>query len=308
MKLYKFRPLADCNDLERIECIINSGFYCCDFLNFNDMNEGVFSANQKNKKITLDQKLQYKVCSFSGKNALNNQLMWGHYANAGMGIVIEVEVNNCKNIKEVVYNDKYDALDSIEGILTHKTTEWEYENEFRCIIDSSECTRKIGNITKIYFGTPYKELENYGEIEEQHKKLKKYLECKQKLEEICKKQHPKITNCDYKFTYDLENNKMAHSNAGRHTFSFEGGDQLTTIGATFFVSYLYCLHVDSSHRNWESIKTKKSRISTLNRSEGYHRAWLNHIGNMSEANLNRNTLGLDGSAVKKMALAIQKAL
>uniref|UniRef100_UPI0034E01388 hypothetical protein n=1 Tax=Candidatus Thiodubiliella endoseptemdiera TaxID=2738886 RepID=UPI0034E01388 len=101
---------------------------------------------------------------------------------------------------------------------------------------------------------------------------------------------------------------MAHSNAGRHTFSFEGGDQLTTIGATFFVSYLYCLHVDSSHRNWESIKTKKSRISTLNRSEGYHRAWLNHIGNMSEANLNRNTLGLDGSAVKKMALAIQKAL
>ncbi len=207
MKLYKFRPLADCNDLERIECIINSGFYCCDFLNFNDMNEGVFSANQKNKDITLGQKQQYKICSFSEKNALNSQLMWGHYANAGMGIVIEVEVNNCENIKEVVYNDKYDALNSIEieEILTHKTTEWEYENEFRCIIkDSSECgiTRKIGNITKIYFGTPYKELGNYDGIKgikKQHKKLKKYLEYKQKLEEICKKQHPKITNCDYKF-------------------------------------------------------------------------------------------------------------
>ena len=34
----------------------------------------------------------------------------------------------------------------------------------------------------------------------------------------------------------------------RHTFSFEGGDQLTTIGATFFVSYLYHRHVDSDSR------------------------------------------------------------
>ncbi len=203
MKLYKFRPLADCNDLKRIEDIINSGFYCCNFLNFNDMNEGVFSANQKNKIIDLDQKLQYKVCSFSGKNALNNQLMWGHYANAGMGIVIEVEVDNCENIKEVVYSDKYSSLDSIEKILTHKTTEWQYEHEFRYLsiyAKNEEKEEKIGNITKIYFGTPYKELENYGEIKKQHKELKKYLECKQKLEKFCKEQHPKITNCDYKFT------------------------------------------------------------------------------------------------------------
>ena len=93
----------------------------------------------------------------------------------------------------------------------------------------------------------------------------------------------------------------------RHTFSFEGGDQLTTIGATFFVSYLYHLHVDSNHRNWASIKTQNSRISTINRSEKYHSAWLKHIGSMSEANLNRNTLGLDGVTVKKMAQAIQKS-
>ncbi len=198
MKLYKFRPLADCNDLERIEYIINSGFYCCDFLNFNDMNEGVFSANQSN--ISLDQKQQYKICSFSGKNALNSQLMWGHYANAGMGIVIEVEANNCKNIKEVIYSDKYSELNSIEieEILTHKTIEWKYENEFRCIIkDDSACgiTRKIGNITKIYFGTPYKQLGNYGKIKEQHKKLKKYLDLKKKLKDIIK-----IDCKDFKFT------------------------------------------------------------------------------------------------------------
>jgi len=101
---------------------------------------------------------------------------------------------------------------------------------------------------------------------------------------------------------------MARKNSGRHTFSFEGGEQLTTIGATFFVSYLYYLHVDSNHRNWASIKTQQSRISTIKRSESYHKIWLNHIGSMSKKNLNKNTLGLDGSDVKKMALALLQLL
>lgn len=101
---------------------------------------------------------------------------------------------------------------------------------------------------------------------------------------------------------------MAHTNSRRHSFDFEGGEQLTTIGATFFVSYLYHQHVDSTHRNWNSIKTQKSRISTINRSESYHLVWLSYISNMSDTNLNKNTLGLDGVTVKKMALAIKKAL
>ena len=101
---------------------------------------------------------------------------------------------------------------------------------------------------------------------------------------------------------------MASTSSGRHTFSFEGGDQLTTIGATFFVSYLYHRYVDSTHNNWASIKTQKSRISTINRSVNSHSIWLKHIGGMSEANLNKNTLSLDGASIKKMALDIQKSL
>lgn len=101
---------------------------------------------------------------------------------------------------------------------------------------------------------------------------------------------------------------MTRATTGRHVFSFEGGEQLTTIGATFFVSYLYQQHVDSNHKNWDSIKTKTSRISTINRSEQHHRAWLKHIGGMNDANLSKNTLGLDGAAVKKMAIAILKVL
>ena len=101
---------------------------------------------------------------------------------------------------------------------------------------------------------------------------------------------------------------MTRASSERHTFSFDGGDKLTTIGATFFVSYLYYRHVDSTHRNWASIKTQQSRISTINGSEKYHRVWLTHIGSMSETNLNRNTLGLNGTTIKKMALAIQQLL
>lgn len=101
---------------------------------------------------------------------------------------------------------------------------------------------------------------------------------------------------------------MVKMNSGRHAFSFDGGEQLTTIGASFFVSYLYHRYVDSTHRNWESIKTRDSRISTINRTGDYHVDWLNQVGCMSEANLNKNTLGLDGAVVKKMALAIKRVL
>jgi hypothetical protein len=95
---------------------------------------------------------------------------------------------------------------------------------------------------------------------------------------------------------------------GRHTFNFPGGEQLTTIGATFFISYLYYLHVDKTHRCWESIKTKNLRISTINGSSPHHRAWLERTVLMSEANLSKNTLGLDGATVKVMAQEILKRL
>ena len=90
----------------------------------------------------------------------------------------------------------------------------------------------------------------------------------------------------------------------RHTFAFEGGEILTTIGATFFVSYLYHRQVDETHRNWEAVATKKSRINTIDQSTHYHGAWLDRVGFMNETNLNKNTLGLDGAQVKAMAKAI----
>ena len=98
---------------------------------------------------------------------------------------------------------------------------------------------------------------------------------------------------------------MTNKNSGRHVFSFDGGEHLTTIGASFFVSYLYYKYVDSSHKSWALIKTQKSRISTINRTEKYHRFWLRCIASMKDTNLNKNTLGLNGATIKEMAASIQ---
>jgi len=188
MKLYKFRPLKNTENLNRIKDIIKSGFYCCDFLKFNDMNEGVFTINQINLNINLSEKQKYKICSFSGENALNSQLMWGHYANAGMGVVIEVDVSGgkCNQIKQVKYANSTENLDTTEKILTRKSEEWKYEDEFRYLSPDETADKvNVGKITVIYFGTPYTKLANYSEIKIKHENLKKYLELKDTLEIFC---------------------------------------------------------------------------------------------------------------------------
>ncbi len=200
MQLYKFRSLANESQIERIKDIIENGFYCCDFLSFNDMNEGVFTINEQNVTIEVSEKQKYKICSFSGVNALNSQLMWGHYANAGMGIVIEVDVTKEKysQIKQVKYVNSADNLNSIEEILTRKSGVWKYEDEFRYLSKEPMANKvKIGNLVKIHFGTPYKKLKNYDVIIKHHKNLIEYLELKNELEGFCKEK--KIDTGDYEF-------------------------------------------------------------------------------------------------------------
>lgn len=199
MKLYKFRPLINDEHFCRINKIINNGFYCCDFLSFNDMYEGVFTINYNNSKIDILNKLEYKICSFSGENALNSQLMWGHYANAGMGVVIEIDVDREKRhqIMQVRYENSTDNLNSIERILTRKSKEWKYEDEFRFLSKETDDEVKVGSIERIYFGTPYEKLVNYKEIKEKHKYLKMYHSLKDALIKICEEKS--ISFEDYKF-------------------------------------------------------------------------------------------------------------
>ncbi len=186
MTLYKFRSLQNKKDYCRIIDIIENGFYCNDFLGFNDMNEGVYVNNKNNAQITFSEKQKYKICSFSGVKALNSELMWGHYANTGRGVAIEINVEDCSNIKEVNY-DTCDNLNTMEKILKNKSKEWDYEDEYRYLStnDLANNKVKIGEITRIYFGTPYEELINYEEIRKNHNALKRYHKFRNILKKTC---------------------------------------------------------------------------------------------------------------------------
>lgn len=88
---------------------------------------------------------------------------------------------------------------------------------------------------------------------------------------------------------------------GNHDFSFVGGNILSKIGATFFVSYLFYNIIDDSHDDWKNIKTASSRISKINSSKMYHKIWLEQVLLMNDRLLERNTIGLMGFRTKEMA-------
>lgn len=87
----------------------------------------------------------------------------------------------------------------------------------------------------------------------------------------------------------------------RHTFLFDGGEDLTTLGAAWFVSYSWYKNVDKTHTNWQNVSTYNTRISTYNRTQSYHTYWLKQIIHMNEKNLDKNTIGLRGYEVIEMA-------
>ena len=86
-----------------------------------------------------------------------------------------------------------------------------------------------------------------------------------------------------------------------HNFNFAGGELLTGMGASWFVSYAYYNKIDKTHKNWDKVATTQSRISKYNKGKSYHKDWLKEVINMNPANLNKNTIGLDATQTKAMA-------
>jgi len=86
----------------------------------------------------------------------------------------------------------------------------------------------------------------------------------------------------------------------RHNFNFDGGEYLTKIGATWFVSYSFHSQ-NKGHMNWEKLKTHKLRMSRFNRTKDYHKSWLQEILKMDDKKLNTNEIELNAKQVKQMA-------
>ncbi len=93
-----------------------------------------------------------------------------------------------------------------------------------------------------------------------------------------------------------------------HSFSFEGGEELRSIGATWFVSYAYYDYVDKTHKNWDKVMTAKMRAKRYERTHDYHEIWLKHIESMEDANLSKNTIGLTPQETKEMAKKVLQSM
>lgn len=85
----------------------------------------------------------------------------------------------------------------------------------------------------------------------------------------------------------------------------KGGRLLTTLGATWFVSYLYYLTIDPTHLNWKKFEGRKSNFY---KSQKYHAEWLKKIANKNPLNLNKNQIDIEGVKVKEMAKELLKII
>jgi len=92
-----------------------------------------------------------------------------------------------------------------------------------------------------------------------------------------------------------------------HGFNFYGGELLSKMGASWFVSYAYYVHVDNKHMNWKRARTYKSRIAKFEATFSYHRYWLDKVQEMDDKKLNSNSIGLAATEVKRMAIVVMEA-
>lgn len=192
-KLLKFRPLANEKDFERVKEIVDTGkFWCSKLWNLNDPMEGVY-RNRFFDKINIsemfDQKNNHVICSFSSKDAINEPLLWGYYANGFKGVAIEIDVNEQSDVFEIKYKSEEDFsvdLFDVQDILTRKLEFWQREREYGFLKkNKSEGKYPIGKINRIYFGNPYAKINNRKNVEDNSHILRKYKFLKRELELFC---------------------------------------------------------------------------------------------------------------------------
>ena len=192
MKLYKFRSLGDETDFDRLkDIIVKKKFWCSKIWDLNDPMEGVYKNsffNREQIEKTFTEKNEYRICSFSGEKGLDDSRLWGYYANGFKGVAIEIEVekNDVCEIRYVTPKNFRIKQVNAKKIITRKLTKWKHEDEYRFLIKSEEKEHEIGEITKIYFGNPYGDLNNTFHILKESNLIKKYRLFKEKIIATCK--------------------------------------------------------------------------------------------------------------------------
>ncbi len=94
----------------------------------------------------------------------------------------------------------------------------------------------------------------------------------------------------------------------QHSFSFEYGDILSKIGATWYTSYAYYKHCDQCHESFKKVMTWQSRASQYKNNIKLEKYFIMQIAAMSAEKLSTNTLGINGTEVLRMAREVLSVL
>jgi hypothetical protein len=155
MQAYKFRSAAQI--AFALDIVFKQRLHCSDWSTLNDPMEGRFRYEPfspervqyaERLQQIIDGKKAYRVCSLS--KTYHSRLLWAHYASGFDGLAIEVELpieDDKGEIHDMIYQDRLPTVDlkrnlqskdKALSILTHKHTEWSYEEEIRIIKEKHE--------------------------------------------------------------------------------------------------------------------------------------------------------------------------
>ncbi|SHI67279.1 Protein of unknown function [Arenibacter nanhaiticus] len=159
-----------------LDALKNKYCYHNSYLSFNDpfdcnINLVSFERNGKLKKTHNKKKESFKnnlnnigICCFTGNK--NSILMWSHYSDSHKGYCLEFEKKEdelypVNYIKDFSHTNYYENVKDSEFHITYsKSVEWEYEKEYRSIVNNidskNQNSRKIKfneeRLKAIYFG------------------------------------------------------------------------------------------------------------------------------------------------------------
>ncbi|MBD5398029.1 hypothetical protein HDR60_00790 [bacterium] len=86
-----------------------------------------------------------------------------------------------------------------------------------------------------------------------------------------------------------------------HSYSCDDKENnLSSMGASWFVSYAYYKHKDKNHLDWQKSGKSNNNIKIFNKTKKNHKSWLKAISTMSDK-LDTNDLGIPANDVRKMA-------
>jgi len=157
MLLYKYRTLDDL--WLSLDIILNNRVWCAKWGSLNDPLEGRFHSDFGNDfdENVNSKRDEWRICSLS--SALDNFLVWSHYASGHQGIAIELDIpEDNVDLSKVHYRpfspvltERSEGIRDLKKLFEIKTEEWSYEREYRIII-KSEFYKLPNPIKKVYLG------------------------------------------------------------------------------------------------------------------------------------------------------------